>query len=423
MKILVVGSGGREHAIGLKLAESTHKPQLFFAPGNPGVASLGQRLEIDALDVQGLAIFARRERIDLTVVGPEAPLAAGIVDVFNEKGLTIFGPEKSGAFVEASKAFAKSLMAKANVPTGDYAFCESQTDALKTLERFEPPYVIKEDGLAAGKGVTIAQTKAEAEAAIDAAFAKSMPVVIEQFLQGEELSILTICDGKQAIPMVGAQDFKRVDDGNAGPNTGGMGAYAPVPFVMPDLLKTVQETVLAPMMQAFQSEGIDYRGVLYAGLMISPDGKPDVIEFNARFGDPETQVVLPLLEDDLVDVLMASATGDLSAFKQGFRFKSQSAVTVVLASGGYPGDFEKGKPITLPTSTEPNVSIIHAGTGVTPAQLLVTAGGRVLNVTATGSDLNEARKAVYSAIEQVHFDGMHYRSDIAEQAALSACSV
>lgn len=412
MRILVIGSGGREHAIAHQLAQSPKKPELFFAPGNPGMAHLGQRLDIDVMDLQGLLLFAQKEQIDLTVVGPEAPLAAGIVDLFDSKGLLVFGPNQKAAQLEASKAFAKQLMQEYKIPTAGYRFCLTQDEAFEALSEFMAPYVIKEDGLAAGKGVTIAPTLDEAKAAIERAFAKNMPVVIEEFMQGEELSVLALCDGQRAIPMVSAQDFKRVGDNNEGPNTGGMGAYAPVPLATPEVMAIIQEQILTPMMKAFQQEGIEYRGILYAGLMIDNPAKPKVVEFNVRFGDPETEVVLPLLEDDLVDLLTASAQGDLSTYQSGLRFSDQAAVTVVMASKGYPGDFEKGIPIEFPKDSD--ALIFHAGSKLMPDQSIVTAGGRVLNVVGLGKTIAEAREKAYQTVAKISCPNLFNRSDIAK---------
>jgi phosphoribosylamine--glycine ligase len=423
MKILVIGSGGREHAIASALHRSAHRPELFFAPGNAGMAGLGQRLEIDATDLQGLAIFAKREGIDLTVVGPEAPLAIGIVDRFQADGLKIFGPVKAAALLEASKHFAKQIMDEAQVPTAGYAHCLDADAARRALDKFQPPYVIKEDGLAAGKGVTIAQDRAEAEAAIDQAYKRGMTVVLEEFMAGEELSILAVCDGKIALPMVAAQDFKRVGNNNEGPNTGGMGAYAPVPLATPALMARVRQEVLQPVLEAMARRGTPYMGVLYAGLMILPDGTPKVVEFNVRFGDPETQVVLPLLEDDLVDLFLASANGDLSGYeaKGGIAFKSdQAAVTVVLASQGYPGEYESGYPIDFPASLPDDAEVFHAGTRLQPGGKIVTQGGRVLNVTGIGKGIEQARQRAYEIVEQVSFQGKYYRSDIAAKPSQPA---
>ncbi len=421
MKILIIGSGGREHALGWKLSqknkESEEANTLFFAPGNPGCEALGQRLEIEVSDLQGLLLFAQREKIDLTVVGPEVPLALGIVDLFHKNQLTIFGPSKAGAQLESSKDYAKTLMQKAHIPTAGYVFCDNVDFALQALTQFSPPYVIKQDGLAAGKGVTIAPDRPSAKVAIEESFAKDMPVIIEEFLEGEELSLLAICDGKRAIPMISAQDFKKVGEGNTGPNTGGMGAYTPVPFVTPELLTTIQTDVLDPMLKALSNEGIDFRGVLYAGLMISPDGKANVVEFNVRFGDPETQVVLPLLEDDLSQILLQASEGDLSAYElSGFKFKeNQSAVTVVLASEGYPGAYTSAFPIRFPSETPENAIIFHAGTKKTAEQSIVSNGGRVINVTGLGDSLESARKNAYTLAEQVQFENKFCRRDIAEK--------
>jgi phosphoribosylamine---glycine ligase len=420
MKILVVGSGGREHAIGQKLSESARKPELFFAPGNPGMATLGLCLDIDATDIDGLLIHAKREQFDLTIVGPESALALGIVDRFQAQGLTIMGPSKGAAELEASKHFAKKVMDAAKVPTAGYGFYQTEVDALEGLKTFTAPYVIKEDGLAAGKGVTIATNEQDAQQAIRSAFSKNMPVVIESFLQGQELSLLFACDGTRALPLLAAQDFKKAGEGNTGPNTGGMGAYAPVPFVTPSLVDTVQRTIALPILNAMADLGHPFQGILYAGLMINDAGEPFVIEFNVRFGDPETQVILPLMEDDAVDLFLAMATGDLSAFEAqgGIRFKKDaSAVTVVLASEGYPGPFEKGVPMELPEALPQDGFIYHAGTKKVSGGKIVTAGGRVLTVTGTGSTLAAARAAAYGIAESIHFRTKMCRPDIALEAA------
>ncbi|WP_303673904.1 phosphoribosylamine--glycine ligase [Vampirovibrio chlorellavorus] len=421
MKILLIGNGGREHAIAWTLSQSPHQPQLYFAQGNPGMQELGQRLDIEPTDIQGLLIFAEREGIDLTIVGPELPLSLGIVDRFQEKGLAIFGPTQAGAQLESSKAFAKALMAKANIPTAGYRFCQTQPEALQALQEFTAPYVIKEDGLAAGKGVTIAQARAEAEQAIAQAFQKEMPVVIEEFMQGQELSILAFCDGQTILPCIAAQDYKKVGENNTGPNTGGMGAYAPVPLATPALIATVQQTVLEPALKALKAEGIDYKGILYAGLMITPDGAAKVVEFNARFGDPETQVVLPLLADDLVELMLATVNGELHRYAPtGIRFKpGQWAMTVVLTAGGYPGDYPTGTPIFFPQYLNNDVHIFHAGTRVLPDQSKVTAGGRVLNVTGIAENLEEARRKAYEIAGKIRFEGKYYRRDIAAEPAMA----
>lgn len=424
--VLIVGSGGREHALGWAITQSPQAPQLFFAPGNPGCEALDNhkaiRLDLAVDNITGIVQFCIRERIDLVVVGPEVPLSLGLGDALRKANIAVFGPNADGANIEASKAFAKQLMQEANVPTAHHVFCDTEAKALDALSQFTAPYVIKEDGLAAGKGVTIAATLAEAHAAITAAFAKSMPVVIEAFMPGQELSVLAICDGKRALPLVGAQDFKKALDGNQGPNTGGMGAYAPVPFVTPELLATVQTQVLDPMIAVFQRHGIDFRGVLYAGLMIGDDGTVRVVEFNCRFGDPETQVVLPLLNTDVLALLWAAAQGDLSAYADtGIPIHANhAAVTVVLTAPGYPNDYPKGSPITLPETLLPSQLLFHAGTRRLPGGVIVTNGGRVLNATGIGKTLAEARAAAYAVAQQVTFDGMTYRRDIAQDAAQQA---
>jgi len=419
MKILLIGNGGREHAIAWSLSQSRHQPKLYFAQGNPGMQELGQRLDIEVTDLQGLLLFAQREGIDLTVVGPELPLSLGLADLFQQHGLKVFGPVKNGAQMEFSKAFAKKLMLENHIPTAQYRFCQTKADALEALNDFKAPYVIKEDGLAAGKGVTIAETLEQAYEAIELAFQKEMPVVIEEFMQGKELSVLAFCDGKTILPCIAAQDYKKANDGNTGPNTGGMGAYAPVPLASPELMDRIQREILEPTLKALQSQNINYQGILYAGLMISPEGEPKVVEFNVRFGDPETQVVLPLLKDDLVDLMLATVNQALDRYAAtGLQFQSGiHAVTVVLTAAGYPGDYQKGHPIAFPQYLNQHTHIFHAGTKVLPDQSKVTNGGRVLNVTGLGPSLDEARKAAYEVASQIRFEGKTLRSDIAAQPA------
>lgn len=415
MKILLIGNGGREHALAWTLSQSALQPELYFAQGNPGMQELGQRLDIEPTDLDGLLLFAERENIDLTVVGPELPLSLGITDRFRTRGLKIFGPGQSGAQLESSKVFAKDLMARYNIPTAGYRFCADRESAIAALADFQPPYVIKEDGLAAGKGVTIAADRAAAEAAIDAAFLKDMPVVIEEFMAGQELSVLAFCDGESILPCIAAQDYKKVGEGNTGPNTGGMGAYAPVPLATPALMARVDREVLSPMLSAMRAEGMDYRGILYAGLMITPQGDPKVVEFNVRFGDPETQAVLPLLEEDLAELMIATVEGKLSRYAEtGLRFRRNAcAITVVLTSSGYPGEYETGKPIQFPQYLPLDAHIFHAGTRVLPDQTKVTHGGRVLNVSAVGDTLEQARQRAYEVIGGIRFEGCYYRRDIA----------
>ena len=418
LKVLVLGNGGREHALLQALAKSPQRPRLFVAEGNAGCHSLAEAVKISPTDVAGICKWASANAIDFVVVGPEAPLVAGVVEALQAHGILAFGPSQAAAQLEASKHYAKTIMQKAGVPTAGFAYCETAQAAQEALARFHAPYVIKEDGLAGGKGVTVALTLEEAQAALHRADAKQSPVVIEAFLEGVELSVLAIADGHQAIPLISAQDFKRVGDGNTGGNTGGMGAYAPVPFVTPKLLAEIQSTVLEPMMRAMQAEGHPFKGILYAGLMIHPTGKPFVVEFNVRFGDPETQVVLPLLENeiDVLQLLMDSAKGDLSAWVNvpALQTPHQKAVTVVVASEGYPHEFVTGQAITLPEQVEDGVSIYHAGTCVEEGQLL-SIGGRVLNITGVASTLEEARLNAYRTLSMIQFPYSFYRRDIAEE--------
>ncbi|MDH4378304.1 MAG: phosphoribosylamine--glycine ligase [Vampirovibrionales bacterium] len=418
MKILVVGSGGREHALGWRLSQDVGAPnatpyQLFFAPGNPGMAALGQCLDIEATNIFALSLFAEKEKIDLVVVGPEAPLAAGLADALQAKGIAVFGPVQAGAQVEASKAFAKTLMMEARVPTAAYQQFKNPLEAIEALDKFSLPYVIKEDGLAAGKGVTVTESKATAVAALKHAAAKGASVVVEDFLVGGEVSVLAMCDGTRAIPMLPARDYKRAYDCNQGPNTGGMGSIAPVPNLPCTFLKQVQEQVLAPMMRAFRARGIDYRGVLYAGLMVQDNGDINVVEFNARFGDPETQVVLPLLNENLASILLAAAQGDLSGWENtGFAWKTQHAVSVVIASEGYPDSPRKGDGMTFPSAISSDSLLFHAGTRLMPNQTVVTDGGRVLNAVGLGDTLEEACNKAYGVANSVAFNGAWYRRDI-----------
>jgi phosphoribosylamine---glycine ligase len=426
MNVLVIGSGAREHALTWKLGQSPINPVLHCAPGNPGMAEQATCHNIAVDDIPGLLALAKAQQVDLTVVGPEVPLSLGIVDAFQAEGLLIFGPRQAAAQLEASKAFAKEIMVLANVPTGGYSHAKTAEQALQALNAYTAPYVIKEDGLAAGKGVTIAATRAEAEAAITAAFAKGMTVVIEEFLHGQELSVLAICDGAHALPLVTAQDFKRAYDQDQGPNTGGMGAYAPVPWASPDLMTRIQTEVLQPVLATMAAQGKPYTGVLYAGLMITPAGDPKVIEFNARFGDPETQVVLPLIAEDLLPILLAAAQGDLSAWvDEGIAIQpQQSAVTVVLAAKGYPGGFEKGLPIQLPQGDLPTGQLVfQAGTQQQTNGPLVCNGGRVISAVGLGTELAIAREQAYQLADAIHFDNRYYRNDIALVASKQAVAL
>lgn len=419
MRVLIIGSGGREHALLWKVAQSPQVKELFVAPGNAGMADLATLVPISAEDLDGLLQFALDQKIDLTIVGPEVPLLHGIVDQFQQAGLAIFGPNGQAAQIEGSKRFAKDLMKKYGIPTADYQTFTDTQEAKAYVRQVGAPIVIKADGLAAGKGVVVASTLEEAEQAITDAMEQKVfgsagdLVVVEEFLTGQELSLMAFVDGTTIVPMVAAQDHKPAYDGDQGPNTGGMGTYSPVPQFSDDVLSTAVTTILEPMVQAFQQEGIDYRGVLYAGLMITPDG-PKVIEFNARFGDPETQVVLPRLISDLVEIMLAVVEGRLQP--NLVKWSKQAAVCVVMAAGGYPGTYQKGLAITgLSNQLEEERFVFHAGTKLEGLQL-VTAGGRVLGVTALGEDLQVAQKTAYQLVKQIHFSDVYYRKDIAEKA-------
>ena len=420
MQVLVIGGGGREHTLVWKLAQSKKVTKLYAAPGNPGMKDLAECVDLDIADLDGLADWAEKHAIDLTVVGPEAPLVAGIVDVFKARGLTIFGPSAKAAEIEGSKIFSKELMEKYGVPTAFFKVCDNLADARAFVEEKGAPIVIKADGLAAGKGVVVAMTRDEALAALDEMMgahkfgSAGNRVVIEEFMEGEEASLLAFTDGKTIVPMLAAQDHKRVNDGDQGPNTGGMGAYCPAP-VMTDALKekTVKE-VLRPIVDALAKEGRPYSGCLYAGLMIKGDSVK-VVEFNARFGDPETQVVLPLLKSDLAEIMVACANGTLTP--DLVEWSDKAAVCVVMASGGYPASYMKGIPITglKAANAMDDVVVFHAGTREEDGKIL-TNGGRVLGVTAVADDIPSAQQKAYDAVDKIHFDGAHYRQDIAWRA-------
>ena len=420
MKILVVGSGGREHALVWKIAQSPRKPQIFCAPGNAGIEGLATCVAIKADDIAGLKAFALKEGIDLTVVGPEAPLALGIADEFRKARLKIFGPTKAAARLEASKSFSKDIMAANRIPTAVSRSFEQIDQALAYLDAQPVPIVVKADGLAQGKGVVVATTREEAKQAVRDAMEKSVfgqagqRVLIEEFLDGEELTIMAFTDGNTVVPMIPAQDHKRIGDGDAGPNTGGMGAYAPAPIATAALRDQVTRQVLQPTVDAMARLGCPFQGVLYAGLMIVR-GTPYVLEFNARMGDPETEVVLPLLKTDLVDVMEAVVEHRLDELQVEWR--QDTAVCVVMTSPGYPGSYETGFPIQgLPaqSGTSP-IAVFHAGTKREAGQV-VTAGGRVLAVAAWAPSLLQARAQVYQAVPGISFQGRHYRTDIAHRA-------
>ncbi|MGZ8421792.1 MAG: phosphoribosylamine--glycine ligase [Nitrospira sp.] len=420
MKILVVGGGGREHALVWKIAQSPRKPQIFCAPGNAGIEGLATCVPIKADDLAGLRDFALHEHIDLTVVGPEAPLALGIADEFRKSRLKIFGPTKAAARLESSKSFSKDIMAANHIPTATSRSFEQMEEALAYLDQQPVPIVVKADGLAQGKGVVVATTREEAKQAVRDAMEKSLfgqaghRVLIEEFLDGEELTIMAFTDGKTVVPMVPAQDHKRVGDGDTGPNTGGMGAYAPAPIASAALREQVTREVLQPTVDALARLGCPFQGVLYAGLMIVK-GRPYVLEFNARMGDPETEVVLPLLKTDLVEVMEAVVNHRLDQL--AVEWRDDTAVCVVMTSPGYPGSYQTGFPIQGLTTqpADAHLAIFHAGTR-RETERVVTAGGRVLAVTAWAPSLLQAREQVYQAVPSILFDGRHYRTDIAHRA-------
>jgi phosphoribosylamine--glycine ligase len=422
MKVLVVGGGGREHALVWKLAQSPKVSRVYCAPGNVGIAQLAECVSIGVNDFAALADFVKREGIALTVVGPEDPLLNGIVDYFEEQGLAIFGPKKEAALLEGSKTFAKDIMQKYNIPTGAYRSFTEYEAALAYVREQGAPIVIKADGLAAGKGVTVAFTLEEAEQALQAMMVDDVfagagsRVVIEEYLAGEEMTLLSFVDGETVIPMVPSQDHKPVFDGDKGPNTGGMGTYSPVPHMDESIVKQAIETIVIPTAKAMVAEGRPFRGILYAGLMITNKG-PKVIEYNARFGDPETQVVLPRLASDLVDIFLAAVEGRLHECE--VQWKKDAAVCVIMASEGYPGTYPKGKEITgLPANTE-ELIVFHAGTAEKEGRI-VTNGGRVLGVTALGADLYQAQQKAYEAVRSILFEGAHYRTDIGAKALRKA---
>jgi len=419
MKVLVVGSGGREHAIVWKLSQSPYVEKIYCAPGNAGISKLAECLEIKATEIEKLAEFAEKEGINLTIVGPEAPLVAGIVDEFEKRGLRIFGPSKAAARLEGSKVFAKEMMKRWGVPTADFRVFNNPDEAVAYIKEKGAPIVVKADGLAAGKGVTVAKTVEEAVEAVNRIMVEKVfgeagnKVVIEECLEGEEASYLVVTDGENFIPLATAQDHKAVFDGDRGPNTGGMGAYSPAPVLSEELEREVQEKVIKPILKGMKEEGNPFKGILYAGLMITNEGVK-VLEFNVRFGDPEAQVILRRLKTDLVDLATSVINGKLVS---KLEWIPETSICVVLASKGYPGSYEKGKEINGIEEAEKveSVVVFHAGTAFKEGKL-VTNGGRVLNVTALGKNIVEARERVYKAVEKIHFEGMHYRKDIGEKA-------
>ena len=421
MNILLVGSGGREHALAWKIAQSPLLTRLVAAPGNPGIARLCEvRPELKADDAEGLAALAREIKADLVVVGPEVALAAGLADRLAAAGIPCFGPTAKAAQLETSKAFSKDLLQRHGIPTAGYGVHETVADAKAALDRFQPPYVIKADGLAAGKGVAISPDRRDAEAEIERMLggrfgAAGARVVIEEFMDGEEGSLFALCDGHRAVLFGGAQDHKRAFDGDLGPNTGGMGSYSPAPVFTPELVRQADERIVQPTLRAMAAEGSPYRGVLYAGLMATDEG-PKVVEFNARFGDPECQVLMMRMAGDIVPYLLACARGDVSGLKAP-QFKPQTVICVVLAAKGYPDSPLEGSIIRgAEQDFGPHVQVFHAGTRRRPDGQLAAAGGRVLNVCAEGDDIAEARERAYAAIHRIDWPGGFHRTDIGWRA-------
>lgn len=420
MKVLVIGSGGREHTLVWKLAQSPQVEKIYAIPGNPGMAALAECVSgVYISDNEAILRFAKEQAIDLVVVGPEMPLTNGIVDALAAAGVKAFGPSKAAARIEGSKAFSKQLMQKYGIPTAKYEVFTDAEAARAYVRQEGAPIVVKADGLAAGKGVIVAMTLDEALAAVDDilcghAFGNAgSRVVIEEFMEGEEASLLAFTDGETVVPMISSQDHKRAYDGDAGPNTGGMGTYAPAPVVTPEILQCVRTEVLEPAVAAMRAEGCKYVGCLYAGLMITAEG-PKVVEFNARFGDPETQVVLPLLESDLAEIMLACVDGTLR--EDMARWKDEAAVCVVMAAGGYPASYRKGDEISgLDAAAQKGALVFHAGTAIADGKV-VTSGGRVLGVTATAPDVADAVRRAYAAVDEIRFDDCYYRKDIAHRA-------
>jgi len=423
MKVLVIGGGGREHALAWKLRQSPRVSEVIVAPGNAGTAhERGVRnAEVAADDLDGLLRLAREEKIGLTVVGPEVPLVAGVVDRFRAAGQRIFGPRALAAQLEGSKAFAKDFLLRHNIPTARYAVFTELSPALAHVRRHGAPIVIKADGLAAGKGVVVALTQADAELALHDMLGAhsfgeaSSRVVIEEFLEGEEASYIVMSDGSHALPMASSQDHKRRDEGDLGPNTGGMGAYSPAPVVTPEVEQRILREVIAPTLRGMASEGAPFMGFLYAGLMIDKSGVPKVIEFNVRFGDPETQPIMLRLKSDLVELIDAALDGRLEHARA--RWDARPAIGVVMAAGGYPGKVRSGDAIDgLDAATGADVKVFHAGTRLDARGRAVTAGGRVLTVCALGQDIADARERAYDAIGKIHYEGAFCRRDIAFRA-------
>lgn len=420
MNILVIGSGGREHAIVWKLSQSPKVEKIYVAPGNDGMSDLATLVDIPVENIKELAEFAKNNAIDFTVVGPEIPLTLGIVDEFEKQGCPCFGPSKLAAQLEGSKAFAKDLMKKYSIPTAEYDTFTNIEEAKNFIDKIGIPCVIKADGLAAGKGVIICQTREEADTALEEMFVENTfgdagnKVLIEEFLVGEEVSVLAFSDGETVLPMVSSQDHKRIFDNDLGPNTGGMGAYSPAPVYTDEVKAFTESNILQATVKAMKSEGYPFKGVLYAGLMVTKDGVK-VLEYNARFGDPETQPVLSRLETDLVDIVQAVISGNLKNIT--LEWKKQSAVCVILASKGYPATSSKGDVITgLEEVNDPNTIVFHSGTKLDTEGRFVSNGGRVLGVTSLDENLEKAIEHVYEQVRKVEFEGMQYRKDIGAKA-------
>ena len=418
MNILIIGSGGREHAIGWKMKQSQQVDQVFVAPGNPLWSGL-QAVDLDILDFTGLIAFCKANEIGLTMVGPEVPLCEGIVDAFRAEGLKVFGPNKEAAQLEGSKAYAKEFMFKHGIPTADSKTFTELAPALAYAQDKKAPLVVKADGLAAGKGVIVAMDQATLEDGIRSCFSGSFGVagervVLEEFLDGEEASILAFIDGKTIKPLASSQDHKRRFEGDQGPNTGGMGAYSPAPVVNDDMMAKVDKLILQPFLKGCQSDDLDFRGIVFIGIMIDAVGHPKVLEFNVRFGDPETEAVLPRLESDLTEAMLATVDGCLDSYE--FKWSKKHAVSVILASGGYPASYAKGFEISgISQAEETGALVFQAGTKLAPGQVL-TNGGRVLAVTALAESVEQAVQQAYQAVDQISWDGMVYRKDIAYRA-------
>ncbi|MEX0912367.1 MAG: phosphoribosylamine--glycine ligase [Gemmatimonadota bacterium] len=414
----MIGNGGREHALLQKIRSDAPDAELFVTKGNGGTAEVATSIPLGPTEIQALAGWALREGVDLTVVGPEIPLAEGVVDHFSAQNLAIFGPSKRAAEIESSKAFAKSLMQRHGIPTADFEIFTETGTAVEYVRTLGAPLVVKASGLAAGKGALVCESTDEAVAAVEDVLGEGVfgaageQLVIEEFMQGEELSVFALCGDDSLVTLLAAQDHKRIGEGDTGPNTGGMGAYAPVSIASPELLDRIEREILRPTVEALAEEGRPYRGVLYAGLMITDEG-PKVVEFNCRFGDPEAQVILPLMESSLVDLMVTVASGPPRTARQPISWRPRAPVTTVLASGGYPGEYMKGVPIELPPDlTSEDVFVFHAGTA-REGDRLVTSGGRVLSVTAIGATVGEAAERSRSVAERIRFEGRTFRRDIA----------